>query len=44
MGPHDERNEEKLNSQYDEETGLPLDETYLEKGLPSHLSKSIEEM
>ena len=47
MDTHDKRNErnkEKLNSQYDEETGLPLDETYLEKGLPPYLSKSIEEM
>lgn len=28
-------------SKYDEETGLPTDKTYLEKGLPSFLQKSL---
>ena len=32
------------NARYDRETGLPKDESYLEKGLPSYLQKSIAAM
>ncbi len=30
--------------EYDEETGLPLDRTYLECGLPEFLQESLEQM
>ena len=32
------------NARYDRETGLPKDESYLEKGLPGYLQKSIAAM
>ena len=32
------------NARYDRETGLPKDETYLEKGLPAYLQKSVKAM
>lgn len=32
------------NARYDRNTGLPKDESYLEKGLPEHLQKSISAM
>ena len=32
------------NARYDSETGLPKDETYLEKGLPPYLRESIAAM
>ena len=32
------------NSRYDRATGLPKDESYLEKGLPAYLQKSIAAM
>ena len=32
------------NARYDRETGLPKDESYLEKGLPEYLQKSISAM
>ena len=32
------------NARYDRETGLPRDESYLEKGLPGYLQKSIAAM
>ena len=32
------------NARYDEKTGLPRDETYLEKGLPAYLYESIAAM
>ncbi|MBQ8161810.1 MAG: helix-turn-helix transcriptional regulator [Clostridia bacterium] len=32
------------NAHYDRITGLPKDESYLEKGLPAYLQKSIETM
>ena len=32
------------NARYDRTTGLPKDETYLGKGLPAYLKKSIEAM
>ncbi|MCM1334991.1 MAG: hypothetical protein NC084_11930 [Bacteroides sp.] len=31
-------------NEYDEETGLPLDPSYLERGLPKWLEKSVEQM
>ena len=31
-------------NEYDEVTGLPIDESYLECGLPKYLSKAIEQM
>lgn len=39
--------EELMNlgsSEYDEQTGLPKDQTYLEKGLPPYLVRSLEAM
>ncbi len=32
------------NNEYDEETGLPKDKSYLECGLPQWLEESIEQM
>ena len=32
------------NAQYDQETGKPLDQSYLECGLPDDLQASIQEM
>ena len=32
------------NARYDRSTGLPKDESYLEKGLPSYLQKSVAAM
>ena len=32
------------NEKYDKKTGLPLDKTYLEKGLPEYLQISLENM
>lgn len=35
---------EILVDEYDEESGLPLDRTYLECGLPAYLQESLEQM
>ena len=32
------------HAQYDQETGKPLDQSYLERGLPDDLQASIQEM
>lgn len=32
------------NTGYDSETGLPLDKSYLERGLPPYLQSSLENM
>lgn len=36
--------EENNSSRYDENTGLPLDKSYLEKDLPPFLQKSLDQM
>ena len=38
--------QERVNtmSEYDSETGLPMDEAYLERGLPEFLQQSLENM
>lgn len=33
-----------MQSEYDEKTGLPIDKSYLEYGLPPYLKESIQQM